>query len=1026
MAVRREYRVLGPLEAVVDGEPVRLGGARPRAVLALLLLDANRVVSADRLIDAIWGERPPETATTALQGHISQLRRGLERPRGPGDPPTVLVTEPPGYRLIVAPDELDADRFRVALEHGQELLAGGNPEGAARALRGALDLFRGPPLADVGDAPFAPEAARRLEELRAQALEARFEAELALGRDRELVPELDEAVTREPYRERLHGQLMLALYRSGRQAEALDAYRRAREVLAREIGIEPGQPLRDLHEAILAQAPALAAPRAPARNRTSALRPRRRRWLAAGLAALIAAVAAAVVLALGGGDDGSPAVHVVADSVALVDPGSARVIADVRVGGTPTSVSAGAGGVWVLNADDQTISRIDPRTRGTQTFATGATPTDLAAGADGVWVGDHARVAGAQFVGPVATGIARVDPDSRVVRRRIPLPRSSGTLSNVTQDHVAVGAGGVWAIGPDYAVVRIDPRSERVTATVRSLPAIAVATGQGQVWVLAEGGVVARIDPRTAAVTRRIRIAAATTSSLAVGGGAVWVSDPQQGTLWRVDTGPRLLQRTIPVGEGASSVAYSAGRAWVANSLTGTLARVDASDNRVTATVPLGGTPRSIAISAAGVWVTVGGGPGTTAPTDARLAGPAEGGSCGPVFYAGPGKPDRIVVSDLPLHAAPGIPVQQLSQAIAVVLRRHGFRAGRWRVGYRSCDDSTAQSGIFDPRKCAGNARAFAADPAVIGVIGPYNSGCAGIALPVLSRRRNGPLATISPTASARWLTRPDPGGPPLRELYPDGERNFVRLYAHDDAQGAAGALFLQRRGTKRVFVLHDDDEGYGIPVARGFRATARARGLRVVGEEQWQRKARSYARLAARVAAARPDAVYLSGLIDTNGGSVLAAIRRRLGPGPAILVTDGFLPIPLLFDSAGNAARGVYLSFGSLVVERLGAAGRRFARDFSATQSGRRVHPQAVYAAQAAEVLLSAIARSDGGRASVNRALAATRVRNGLLGSFHFDRGDAEPAPITVLRVVRPGSDRTVAQTDGAEPVAVIAPPAQ
>ena len=446
-----------------------------------------------------------------------------------------------------------------------------------------------------------------------------------------------------------------------------------------------------------------------------------------------------------------------------------------------------------------------------------------------------------------------MDPDSRVIRRRIPLPNDGSALSNATQDHVAVGAGGVWAIGPDFSVARIDPHSERVTAVVRSLQAIAVATGDNQVWVLADGGVIARIDPRTAAVTRRIRIAAATTSSLAVGGGAVWVSDPQQGTLWRVDTGPRRLQRTIPVGEGASAVAYGAGRVWVANSLTGTLARVDPSENRVSATVPLGGTPRSIAVTPAGIWVTIGGGPGTTAPTNASLAGPGAGGACGPTFYAGPGTPDRIVVSDLPLHATPGVPVQQMSQAIAVILRRHGFRAGRWRVGYRSCDDSTAQSGIFDARKCAGNARSFAADPAVVGVIGPYNSGCAAIELPVLSLRRNGPLATVSPTASARWLTRSDPGGPPLRELYPDGTRNFARLYAHDDAQGAAGALFLQRRGAKRVFVLHDNDPTYGISVARGFVATARAQHLAIVGEAQWRPKARSYAELAARVAAAHP-----------------------------------------------------------------------------------------------------------------------------------------------------------------------------
>jgi len=230
-----EFRILGPLEVLSDGQALDLGGAKQRALLAVLLLDANNVVSTDRLIAALWEDEPPETAPKAIQVYVSGLRKLLGKER--------LETRTPGYVLAVAPDELDLDRFRALQESGRTAEA--------------LALWRGRPLSDFANARFAQADIARLEDLRVACLEERVERDLADGRHAELVGELDGLVAGHPLRERLRGQLMLALYRSGRQAEALDAYQDARRALVDELGIEPGRDLRELHQRILNQDPGL-------------------------------------------------------------------------------------------------------------------------------------------------------------------------------------------------------------------------------------------------------------------------------------------------------------------------------------------------------------------------------------------------------------------------------------------------------------------------------------------------------------------------------------------------------------------------------------------------------------------------------------------------------------------------------------------------------------------------------------------------------------------------------------------------
>jgi DNA-binding SARP family transcriptional activator len=238
-----EFRILGPLEVARDGEPLVLGAAQQRALLAVLVLHRGEVVSTDRLIDELWGERAPATAAKTVQVYVSQLRKTL----GAG----VIVTQGRGYRLVVAPGQVDAVRFEALGGEGRRALAGGDAALARERLCSALGLWRGEPLAEFAYERFAQGEIERLREARLAALEDRIEADLALGADGELIGEIESLIAAHPLQERLRGQLMLALYRAGRQADALAAYRQTSDLLREELGLEPGRPLQDLERAIL-------------------------------------------------------------------------------------------------------------------------------------------------------------------------------------------------------------------------------------------------------------------------------------------------------------------------------------------------------------------------------------------------------------------------------------------------------------------------------------------------------------------------------------------------------------------------------------------------------------------------------------------------------------------------------------------------------------------------------------------------------------------------------------------------------
>jgi DNA-binding SARP family transcriptional activator/basic membrane lipoprotein Med (substrate-binding protein (PBP1-ABC) superfamily) len=303
------FRILGRLEVREDAQLVDVGGRKQRALLAVLLLRAGETVSVDQLIDALWGDKPPARAVSSVHAYVSRLRKVLGRDR--------IVRSDYGYRLVLERDELDLRRFEQLLAQGRELLEQRDSAQASETLRSALALWHGPPLADFMYEPFAADEIRRLEELRLAALEERLEADLALGDHAELVAELDALVRENPLRERLVGQLMVALYRAGRQADALDVYERTRRALGHELGLQPSHELQRLSAEIVRQEPSLdafaAAPAGPPRTRTAG---RRQASLALLALAVAAAIAATVVFAGAGGGPSATA----APRLALVLP----------------------------------------------------------------------------------------------------------------------------------------------------------------------------------------------------------------------------------------------------------------------------------------------------------------------------------------------------------------------------------------------------------------------------------------------------------------------------------------------------------------------------------------------------------------------------------------------------------------------------------------------------------------------------------------------------------------------------------
>jgi branched-chain amino acid transport system substrate-binding protein len=377
--------------------------------------------------------------------------------------------------------------------------------------------------------------------------------------------------------------------------------------------------------------------------------------------------------------------------------------------------------------------------------------------------------------------------------------------------------------------------------------------------------------------------------------------------------------------------------------------------------------------------------------------------SCGAIRYEGEGDPDFLIASDLPLQGANRALTTEMADAIEFILKERDWKAGDHNIGYQSCDDSTAQAGSWDSAKCSSNARAYANNQDVIGVVGTFNSGCAKLEIPVANRAPDGPLAMVSPANTYPGLTIGGPGtesGEP-DNYYPTGKRNYARVVWNDQFQGAAGAQLAKDLGLKRVYVL-TDKETYGNGIANLFVRYAKKLGIATVpGQPQaWDKNATSYEAIASRVEASGADAIFLGGLICNNRGKLINDLRAGVGADVKILGPDGWTPITATVQGAGQAAEGMYITQPGIPPEQLKGAGKEFVEGFTA-EVGHAPDPYTNYAAQAAQILLDSIEESDGTRASVAEKVTNRDVPDGILGNFKIDEnGDTTLGTVAVFIV--------------------------
>jgi DNA-binding SARP family transcriptional activator/streptogramin lyase len=630
-----EFRVLGPLEVEEEGRVLKLGGTKQRALLALLLLHANEAVSRDRLIDELWSSTPPETASAAIQVYVSQLRKLLGR--------DAIVTQPPGYLIRVEEGTLDLDRFEESVARAR----GAPPDEAAELLREALGLWRGPPLAELDGSSARAERAR-LDEQRLSALEQRIEADLELGRHAQLVPELEGLVREHPLRERLRGQLMLALYRCGRQAEALDVYRTGRRLLDEELGLDPGEELRRLERAILVQDESLTAPT------SSGLATHRRAQVPTGTVTfLFTDIEGSTRLVHELGDrygelleqhhrlvrtafeqhDGEEidsqgdafffafrrardavrgAVEVQKRFAEARWPNGATI--RVRVGihtGEPGLAETIYHGLDVVLA-----VRISGAAHGGQTLVSSATRDLVGAALEDVGfedLGEHR--------------LKDLEQPQRIFQVTAPsLPSDFPPLETAEAARVMMiggreqelAAAAEAALVTEERRVRLFRRSRLVAVAGALLlvaaiagVVIAVTTGSGESAITVAPDSVAVLD-KDGKLVGDVPIGGRPVS-LAIDDDAVWVANADDGTVLRVDPDSYEVVATIGLGADVNSVAGGFGSVWVAGGNSETVFRIDPDENAVEATLRFGKAdplrPDPVFFVAAGqeaIWITQG------------------------------------------------------------------------------------------------------------------------------------------------------------------------------------------------------------------------------------------------------------------------------------------------------------------------------------------------------------------------------------------------------------------------------------
>jgi DNA-binding SARP family transcriptional activator/DNA-binding beta-propeller fold protein YncE len=561
--------VLGPVEAARDGNRVDLGAPQQRALLALLATSRGPA-SLDTIIDTLWPDDPPASAAKVVQTYVSRLRKALGE--------DAIERRGGGYALTTPPSSIDAMRFEQLAREG--------------AFPEALALWRGPALADLGNMPGLAAEAARLDEERLGVLEQRIDADIAAGRQAEVIGELRTLVSQHPLRDRFLGQLMLALYGTGRQAEALEVYRDARRRFD-GLGLEPAQQLRELERKILEQDEQLpmASMRGDAAAAGSATMSRRRP-VAVGVV-LIALLTVAVVAAVFWFADGTSAriVSSAPNTIVRIDAKTSKVVESIPVGRNPSSIAATAKYVWVVNDTDGTLSRVDTSNKHVETIGrlpeVGIVTTDERG---------YAYVSG--FDDAL---VSQVDPESlRVVKRYSVESVATG---------LAVGGGSLWVVDRLVdEVKRVDLATGAIegTFTVGADPIFA-AFGYGALWVVNTDGVsVSVIRP---GLTRVQTISVPSRPlQVAVGESGVWVADWKEGAVTRIDPDTRRVVDKIddPKSFGFLGVAAGGGAVWLASpEFPSQIVRINPRTNRVTAHISIDGSPRGITAAGDQIWVSV-------------------------------------------------------------------------------------------------------------------------------------------------------------------------------------------------------------------------------------------------------------------------------------------------------------------------------------------------------------------------------------------------------------------------------------
>jgi DNA-binding SARP family transcriptional activator len=577
-----DFRLLGPLEVLDGRDEIVVGGDRRRALLVLLLLHRNEVVPAERLIEELWDGEPPPTASKALQVHVSRLRKDLGAANG-----TALTTRSGGYVLEVDPGGIDIVRFERAVADAEQARADGRVQDASERLREGLALWRGPPLLEFTYAGFAQEEIARLAELRLTALEERIDADLALGRHHAVVAELEGLVRAHPLRERLRGQLMLALHRCGRQADALEVFAQGRRHGVHELGLEPGADVRELQRRILADDPTLAPP--PTRSRLPAV-PRRASLAILAAGALLVVAAVAIVLLTR--DPGSaarppvPALDIAPNSAVGLDAAGGQAAFSVPLSGRATDLAADGDRLFAVSIDSSALTIVNGRTRRQERsfpLPMGMRPAAVAVRDGAVWVADGGRGLAVRMDSGYER-IAETATWNRATRRE------ALGVSARDSTAIALAGGAAWITDGSDRLVRMDDNGavtrERVGHQLNG-----IASGAGAVWAISTAdATVLRIDPATGRVTDEIAIVrrpgseAPAPIALAVTAEAVWVLNANTASVTKIDVRTLGIRETLPLAIETSprDIDAGAGAVWVA-----------AFDGTVTRIATTGGEPRS-------------------------------------------------------------------------------------------------------------------------------------------------------------------------------------------------------------------------------------------------------------------------------------------------------------------------------------------------------------------------------------------------------------------------------------------------